>query len=76
MNVSAWRQSSGGRTAGISCERSDLSSGAIHSPAHLLRAGIGPAGDLKDMGIPVRHALFGVGQRLMDATHPWRSLLF
>ena len=45
-----------------------LSSGAIHSPAHLLRAGIGPAGDLKDMGIPVRHALFGVGQRLMD--HP------
>ena len=41
---------------------------AIHSPAHLLRAGIGPAGDLKDMGIPVRHALFGVGQRLMD--HP------
>ncbi|MGE0699382.1 MAG: GMC family oxidoreductase, partial [Hyphomicrobiaceae bacterium] len=45
-----------------------LSSGAIHSPAHLLRAGIGPAGHLSDMGIPVRHASFGVGQRLMD--HP------
>jgi 5-(hydroxymethyl)furfural/furfural oxidase len=45
-----------------------LSSGAIHSPAHLLRAGIGPAGHLRDMGISVRHALFGVGQRLMD--HP------
>ncbi len=45
-----------------------LSSGAIHSPAHLLRAGIGPAGHLRDLGIPVRHALFGVGQRLMD--HP------
>ncbi len=45
-----------------------LSSGAIHSPAHLMRAGIGPAGHLRDMGIPVRHALFGVGQRLMD--HP------
>ncbi|MBT6275353.1 MAG: FAD-binding protein [Chromatiales bacterium] len=45
-----------------------LSSGAIHSPAHLLRAGIGPAGHLTDLGIPVRHALFGVGQRLMD--HP------
>ena len=45
-----------------------LSSGAIHSPAHLLRAGIGPAGHLRDMGIEVRHALPGVGQRLMD--HP------
>jgi 5-(hydroxymethyl)furfural/furfural oxidase len=45
-----------------------LSSGAIHSPAHLMRAGIGPAGALRDLGIPVRHALFGVGQRLMD--HP------
>jgi 5-(hydroxymethyl)furfural/furfural oxidase len=45
-----------------------LSSGAIHSPAHLLRAGIGPVGHLRDMGIPVRHALAGVGQRLMD--HP------
>ena len=45
-----------------------LSSGAIHSPAHLMRAGIGPAGHLTDLGIPIRHALFGVGQRLMD--HP------
>ena len=45
-----------------------LSSGAIHSPAHLMRAGIGPAGHLKDLGIDVRHSLFGVGQRLMD--HP------
>jgi 5-(hydroxymethyl)furfural/furfural oxidase len=45
-----------------------LSSGAIHSPAHLLRAGIGPAGHLRDLGIPVISALQGVGQRLMD--HP------
>jgi 5-(hydroxymethyl)furfural/furfural oxidase len=45
-----------------------LSSGAIHSPAHLMRAGIGPPAHLKDLGIEVRHALFGVGQRLMD--HP------
>lgn len=45
-----------------------LSSGAIHSPAHLMRAGIGPSGDLYDLGIPVRHASFGVGKRLMD--HP------
>ena len=45
-----------------------LSSGAIHSPAHLLRAGIGPIGHLRDMGIEVISALPGVGQRLMD--HP------
>jgi len=44
------------------------SSGAIHSPAHLLRAGIGPAGQLRDLGIEVRANLAGVGQRLMD--HP------
>ena len=36
-----------------------LSSGAIHSPAHLLRAGIGPVGHLKEMGIPVLMGLAG-----------------
>ena len=45
-----------------------LSCGAIHSPAHLMRAGIGPVGHLKEMGIDVRSGLAGVGQRLMD--HP------
>jgi 5-(hydroxymethyl)furfural/furfural oxidase len=49
-----------------------LSCGAIHSPAHLLRAGIGPVGQLKDLGIPVLMALEGVGQGLMD--HPSISL--
>jgi 5-(hydroxymethyl)furfural/furfural oxidase len=45
-----------------------LSCGAIHSPAHLLRAGIGPVGHLRELGIPVLMGLEGVGQRLMD--HP------
>ena len=45
-----------------------LSCGAIHSPAHLMRAGIGPVGHLRDLGIDVRVALPGVGQRLQD--HP------
>ena len=49
-----------------------LSSGAIHTPAHLMRAGIGPVGHLSEMGIPVIAALPGVGQRLMD--HPSISL--
>ncbi len=45
-----------------------VSSGAIHSPAHLMRAGIGPAMQLRELGIEVRANLAGVGQRLMD--HP------
>ena len=45
-----------------------LSSGAIHSPAHLMRSGIGPAMHLKEKGINILHNLDGVGQRLMD--HP------
>ena len=45
-----------------------LCSGAIHSPAILLRSGIGPNAQLRDLGIPVRAHVPGVGQRLMD--HP------
>ncbi len=45
-----------------------LACGAIHSPPMLMRAGIGPAGELHAHGIAARHALAGVGQRLMD--HP------
>lgn len=51
-----------------------LSCGAIHSPAHLLRAGIGPVGHLREMGIPVVMGLAGVGQRLMD--HPSIALSY
>ena len=49
-----------------------VSSGAIHSPAHLLRAGIGPAGHLRDLGIDVIAHVPGIGQRLMD--HPSISI--
>ena len=45
-----------------------LSCGAIHSPAHLMRAGIGPAAHLRERGIEVRANVPGVGQRLQD--HP------
>jgi len=58
----------GGRTTEFRGREVILSSGAIHSPAHLLRAGIGPAGHLREMGIEVRANLPGVGQRLQD--HP------
>lgn len=49
-----------------------LSCGAIWSPTQLLRAGIGHGGALKDVGIPVRQHLPGVGQGLMD--HPGISV--
>jgi 5-(hydroxymethyl)furfural/furfural oxidase len=44
-----------------------LSAGAVHSPAILLRSGIGPAADLRVLSIPVRCDL-PVGQNLLD--HP------
>lgn len=45
-----------------------LSAGAIHSPAILLRSGIGPAAQLRGLGIPVLADLPAVGRNLMD--HP------
>jgi 5-(hydroxymethyl)furfural/furfural oxidase len=57
-----------GRTQEFRGREIVLSCGAIHSPAHLMRAGIGPGGHLREMGIDVRVALPGVGQRLQD--HP------
>lgn len=49
-----------------------ICSGSLHSPAHLMRAGIGPEGHLREMGVAIRHALPGVGQNLQD--HPSVSL--
>jgi len=57
-----------GRTQEFRAREIIMSCGAIHSPAHLLRAGIGPALELKNQGIDVIANLQGVGQRLMD--HP------
>lgn len=45
-----------------------LCAGAIHSPAMLMRAGLGPARDLAETGITVRRDMPGVGRGLMD--HP------
>jgi 5-(hydroxymethyl)furfural/furfural oxidase len=45
-----------------------LCCGAIHSPAMLLRAGIGPVASLRELGIAVRAHVPGVGRGLMD--HP------
>jgi 5-(hydroxymethyl)furfural/furfural oxidase len=50
-----------------------LSAGAVHSPAMLMRAGIGPAASLAALGIAVRQDLPGVGENLRD--HPGIGIL-
>jgi 5-(hydroxymethyl)furfural/furfural oxidase len=49
-----------------------LCAGALHSPAMLLRAGIGPGTDLMRLGIPVVANRRGVGQSLQE--HPALSV--
>ncbi|SFM49785.1 5-(hydroxymethyl)furfural/furfural oxidase [Bradyrhizobium sp. Rc3b] len=69
-----------GRATGVSVERAGgsrelaageviLSAGAIHSPALLMRAGIGNAESLRDVGIEPRLHRPGVGQNLQN--HPY-----
>jgi choline dehydrogenase len=48
-----------------------LSAGAYGSPAILLRSGVGPAGHLRELSIPVCVDLPGVGEHLLD--HPFLS---
>jgi 5-(hydroxymethyl)furfural/furfural oxidase len=52
----------------ISARQVLLCAGAIHSPAILLRSGIGPAAALAEKGIQPVHDLPAVGQNFMD--HP------
>ncbi len=49
-----------------------LSAGAYGSPSILLRSGVGPAGDLEELGVEVLHDLPGVGRNLTD--HPMAGL--
>ena len=45
-----------------------VSAGAVHSPALLLRSGIGPAEDLRKLGIAVAADRRGVGRNYQN--HP------
>jgi 5-(hydroxymethyl)furfural/furfural oxidase len=47
-----------------------LSAGAIHSPALLMRSGIGPAGHLRELGIDLRRDA-PVGDNLLDHAILW-----
>ncbi len=51
-----------------------LSAGAINSPQLLLLSGVGPADELRAVGVDVRHDLPGVGRNLQD--HPFVTLIW
>ena len=59
---------SGGERFTVEGEQIILSAGAIGSPQILMLSGVGPADNLRRVGIPVIHDLPGVGQNLRD--HP------
>lgn len=61
-----------GRSERFAAREVILSAGALHSPAMLMRAGIGPAKALKALGISVLADRPGVGQNLQE--HPTVAL--
>ena len=57
----------GGQSVEIRARREIvLSGGSVNSPQLLQLSGVGPAGLLKDIGVPVHHELVGVGENLRD----------
>ena len=63
-----WKWESGGEKFTVEGDEITLSAGAIGSPHILLLSGVGPAEELRNVGIRVVHELPGVGKNLRD--HP------
>jgi choline dehydrogenase len=55
-----------GKTETVLAAEIVLSAGVYHTPQILMLSGIGPAAELKRHGIPVAHALAGVGENYQD----------
>jgi choline dehydrogenase len=55
-----------GKTETASAGAIVLAAGVYHSPQILMLSGIGPAAELKRHGIPLAHALEGVGENYQD----------
>ena len=62
---------SGGERFVVEAGEIVLSSGAIGSPQLLMLSGVGPAGHLKELGIPVVLDKPGVGQNMRDHPSVW-----
>ena len=82
--LAKWIRFDGQRAVGVEIDRQGReeyhggreiisSAGASHSPALLMRSGIGPASHLRDTGIDVVVDVAGVGQNLQD--HPGITIL-
>ena len=65
---------SDGETFVVEGEEIILSAGAIHSPHLLLLSGVGPADELKPLGVDPVHDLPGVGRSMKN--HPSVSIVF
>jgi 5-(hydroxymethyl)furfural/furfural oxidase len=63
-----------GQVTTLHARRVIVSAGAIHSPAILLRSGIGSADELKRLGIPVVADLQGVGANLQNHGYMFYAL--
>jgi 5-(hydroxymethyl)furfural/furfural oxidase len=64
--VTGARLMRGGETTVVTARHVVLSAGAVHSPALLMRSGIGDAGALAAAGIAVRAERVGVGRNLQN----------
>ncbi|RUY04904.1 glucose dehydrogenase, partial [Mesorhizobium sp. M7A.F.Ca.US.005.03.2.1] len=67
--ITGARVTTTGQTKIYNANETIVSAGALHSPAILLRAGIGPAAQLKRLGIEVVADRPGVGENLTDHPH-------
>jgi choline dehydrogenase len=68
------RRRRGGERVARASREVILAAGAIGSPQILLLSGIGPAEQLREVGVPVNHDLPGVGRNLQD--HPFVTMLW
>lgn len=64
----------GGREQVVAGGRVVLCAGVFHSPQILQLSGVGPEAELRRLGIPVVHALEGVGENYQD--HPVVQMTF
>ncbi|MGA7778637.1 MAG: GMC family oxidoreductase N-terminal domain-containing protein [Paraburkholderia sp.] len=64
----------GGVVAPLHARSVIVSAGAIHSPALLLRSGIGPAAELNDLGVRPVMDLRGVGRNLQNHAYQFFAL--